>query len=185
MTHDTHEDGLLEQSKKTWTAWTARLRNEPLRLTSEDSATLVVPMAAEEVFWKLRQATKPAGEPRKRDDYRRYLFNGTVYQSYFELSRTLPYANSFIPLVEGDVNETKLGSIIFLRFRMFSSTRFWLLFWSALCLLFAGVFTFWAPHLPYLLLSLAALGLNVLISLLNYSRQKRITKELFYRLFSA
>ncbi len=183
MTNDTHHDGLLKRNSSKWSNWSS-LKNNTFDFTEGKQSTLIVPFSAEEVFWKLKLATKPPHERRDKNDFRNYLFNGIVYKSYFELSRTLPYANNFIPLVEGEVSETQLGSIVFLRFKMFSSTKFWLLFWTCLCALFAGVFVFWIPNVFYFTVSLLILSLNIGIALLNYNRQKKLTERIFYDVLS-
>lgn len=68
------------------------------------------------------------------------VFNGYFKENRFSLSMFYAYSQNAIPLAHGIVEDTSLGSIIFLRISLFPAARLYLFLFSSLSLIIALVF---------------------------------------------
>ncbi|EIM78423.1 hypothetical protein A3SI_03523 [Nitritalea halalkaliphila LW7] len=85
-------------------------------------------------------------------------FNGTIEETGFRLSVRLRKADSFVPLIRGRLEECSRGAILFLSYRLFPGSRFFLNFWTVLTFVLFLFFGFVAKEWPY---AYGALGLGV------------------------
>ncbi|MFT4834982.1 MAG: hypothetical protein ACI83W_001444 [Marinoscillum sp.] len=89
------------------------------------------------------------------------LFNGVVSADSFRISLIIKSAQNALPLITGRVENTSLGSIIFLKLSLFPAAKLFLLSSSLLCLIIGFVFLM-IPH------SILGLNLSVFLGLMNY-----------------
>ena len=72
-------------------------------------------------------------------DKAEYVFNGKVSMTSFRITKKLTTANSFVPEMIGEIEPTRTGCLIFIKYKMLPSSIFLLAFTS---LLFLCVFAF-------------------------------------------
>jgi len=149
------------------------------RLFPFSQETVVTSFDSEEVYRRLWSVTEPTGdeewEPDVDED--QLLFNGHVDKNTFRLSRKVKRANNFLPLMRGRVESTSLGSIVFIRYRLFLWTLSFLIFWSILTTLFALYFLIYEKIYINAAFSIL-LGLaNYVIAVLNFRKQVRISSS--------
>lgn len=100
--------------------------------------TLVSALSKEELLDRLTavtRGTRDDGPPELRP-----LFYGQVGAHGFRLSRVIEKGDNFLPLLLGKVEDTPRGSILFVRYQLFSPTRFFLWFWTGILLGFSLFF---------------------------------------------
>lgn len=89
-------------------------------------------------------------------------FNGTITKDGFRISSVIRTAQNALPLAIGKVENTSMGSIIFLQMKLFPAAVLYLKFFTLLCFLIAMVFL--------LLSKLMLAGLvALLVALANYT----------------
>jgi hypothetical protein len=145
------------------------------------SETLVLPMPPEEVFFRLQKVTRPDAEHPVPEDYR---FNGVVENDRFRISRRVDAPENYLPLMAGDVEATSMGCIVFLTYRLFFSSFMFLVFWSIITLLLGVFFLVYPKEIHYALLSFGAGFTNYLLTIINFRRQRRMSREVFLRTLS-
>jgi hypothetical protein len=92
--------------------------------------TLVSALSKEELlerFAAVTRGTRAEGLPELRP-----LFYGKVGDHGFLLSRVIEKGDNFLPLIQGKVEATPRGSILYVRYQLFSTTRFFLWFWTGI-----------------------------------------------------
>lgn len=143
------------------------------------SETLVLPYSAEEVEKKLWHAVFPvkAGEtmPDKIDEL--FLFNGWVKNRKFKISRRINSPENFLPLMKGNIEETSLGSLLFVRFSLFFSSIFFLVFWSVVTLFLTFFFIYFYDVALYGAIAFF-LGIgNYAVTVANFNIQVKKSRE--------
>lgn len=113
------------------------------------------------------------------------VFTGKVHESSFKVSLNITKPQSFIPLIEGTVDQTSSGSLIFVKYRFFPGTIFFLSFWSLITVLMAVIF--FGPAENYLYGSLSLLGCiaNYLIAMANFDVHLTHTKKALHKVFDS
>lgn len=147
--------------------------------------TLVLPYSAKAVYRRLWKSVKPV---RKQDPMPEvpdgeFRFNGRIAPMDFIISRRVPFPENFLPLIKGRIESTPLGCIIFLRYRMFFSTNFFLAFWSLITFL-SGLFLL--LYKQYYWQSAAAFGIgvfNYILVIHSFNRQVRKSRQLLNEIF--
>lgn len=142
-------------------------------LQIEEVTALFQHVTAESVQWD-QEFKLPEGK----------LFYGYVYKNHFQLAARNMRLFSFNPLVLGNIESTKNGSIIFLRYQLFVITRMMLIFWT-IFLGIAGVISF--VYLENFLSAAGILLLLVLIHLVvraNFNLQVKPTKQAIFDLLA-
>lgn len=142
--------------------------------------TIVSRNTAEDVEKKLWLSTYPVKEgaymPDKGDN--EFLFNGWINNRRFKISRRLKSPENFLPLIKGTVEETSMGSLIFLRYSLFFSSNFFLVFWSVVTLFLSFFFLIFYDKALYALIAIV-LGLgNYVIAMANFSMQVKKSSQL-------
>jgi hypothetical protein len=141
--------------------------------------TIVSSYDAEELYHRLWSVTQPTEDKAWMPDVEEdaLLFNGKVKKGSFRLSRKVKRANNFLPLIQGRVESTSIGSIVFIRYRFFLWTMSFLIFWSVLTLLFALYFIVYEKIYINAAFSVS-LGLaNYIIAVLNFRKQVKISSH--------
>jgi len=139
--------------------------------------TLVSALSKEEVLDRLAavtRGTRAEGLPEIRP-----LFNGLVETDGFRLSRVIEKGDSFLPLLLGKVEDTPRGSIIFARYQLFSTTRFFLWFWTLVLLSFSLFFFLVTNQFLQGGVCLFLSGVNYGLVVFFFHRQLLPSKKLF------
>jgi hypothetical protein len=139
--------------------------------------TLVSALSKEEVLDRLAAVTR--GTRREGLPEIRPLFNGRVEEDGFRLSRVIEKGDNFLPLLLGKVEETPRGSIIFVRYQLFSTTRFFLWFWTLVFLAFSLFFLLGTNQFLQGVACLSLSGVNYALAALFFHRQLGPSKKLF------
>lgn len=141
--------------------------------------TVVSSYNAEEVYRRLWSVTEPdVDEEWEPDvDEEDLLFNGRVDKDRFRLSRKVKRANNFLPLMRGSIEATSMGSIVFIRYRLFIWTLSFLIFWSVLTTLFALYFLIYEKIYINAAFSFLIGLANYVIAVLNFRKQVRISSS--------
>ncbi len=141
--------------------------------------TIVLSYWSEEVYRRLWNVTEPdVGEEWEPDvDDEDLLFNGRVEKDRFRLSRKVKRANNFLPLMRGSIEATSMGSIVFIRYRMFIWTLSFLIFWSVLTTLFALYFLIYEKIYINAAFSFLIGLANYVVAVLNFHKQVRISSS--------
>lgn len=154
-----------------------------IHLRPHYSETIVLAYAVDEVMGLFHKATAPQKEPvleeKSFDD--RY-FNGRIQETRFLISRKIKSPENFLPLIKGRVEPTRNGSILFLEYSLFFSTRIFLGFWTLLTLGGGSLLLFFKLK-PEMGLYLIGFGiLQYLLCMFFFHRQVDKTRDLIYRL---
>ncbi len=139
--------------------------------------TLVSPLSKEELLDRLAavtRATRAEGLPEPRP-----LFYGQVEEHGFRISRVIEKGDNFLPLLLGKVEDTPRGSILFLRYQLFSITRFFLWFWTGILLGFSLFFFLGSQQFLQGGVCLSLMGLNYALAVFFFHRQLEPSKKLF------
>lgn len=145
-----------------------------------ENETLVLPYPAEEVFQRIRLATRPLEPyvPLSVQGEENFWFNGVIKSDGFRLSRKLTRPNSFLPIIIGKVAPTSKGCIVFLSYKMFTATLLFIGFWSILTLLIALYFILYEKLYEYGALAILIGAVNYIISLLSFQKQVVVSSRL-------
>lgn len=150
-----------------------------VKLPPTFSEILVSPLPAEEVMKKALRATKKRNflDPPRKRFVENYLFNGTIQKNTFQLSLAIENADSFLPLINGTVEPTGKGSILFIEYNFFPSTVFFLGFWMVAAFFMMVFFLTLQQDWKLALLCLAAGGGNYLVSTVHFRRKVRQSQK--------
>ena len=144
--------------------------------------TIVLPRPADEIYQSLAAGT--SNKPFIQPDEQKLFFNGWVKEERFRLSLRVHRANNYLPLVIGQIESTSSGSILFIDYKLFPTTRLLLTLWTLLLVL-GSVFSFYqTKNILYLA---GGAGIIILIHTIvwsNFKIQLKPTREAFHRLVS-
>jgi hypothetical protein len=138
---------------------------------------LVSALSKEEVLDHLAAVTR--GTRREGLPEIRPLFNGSVEEDGFRLSRVIEKGDNFLPLLLGKVEDTPRGSIIFVRYQLFATTRFFLWFWTLALLAFSLFFLLVTNQFLQGGACLFLSGINYALAVFFFHRQLVPSKKLF------
>jgi hypothetical protein len=138
---------------------------------------LVSALSKEEVLDHLAAVTR--GTRREGLPEIRPLFNGSVEEDGFRLSRVIEKGDNFLPLLLGKVEDTPRGSIIFVRYQLFATTRFFLWFWTLALLAFSLFFLLVTNQFLQGGACLFLSGVNYALAVFFFHRQLVPSKKLF------
>ncbi|WP_228527594.1 hypothetical protein [Pararhodonellum marinum] len=111
-----------------------------------------------------------------------HVFNGVILENTFRLSLFIDKADSFLPLIKGSIEASEMGSILFIEYRLFPSSIFFLAFWSLVTLLMAAFFGLTAGQPLYAFISfLVGLG-NYFFAWSHFRRKTRRSQLIFHEL---
>lgn len=132
--------------------------------------TLVLPLDAREALALIDHATEPVSRvPSKGNS--KFLFNGVILEDTFNISKKVNYPQNYLPIIEGRIEATGRGCIIFLKYELFFSSKMFLGLWSVLSILIGLFFFIYVEKQTYALASVGAGALNYIVSLLNFQKQ--------------
>ena len=139
--------------------------------------TLVSALSKEEVLDRLAAVTR--GTRREGLPEIRPLFNGSVEEDGFRLSRVIEKGDNFLPLLLGKVEETPRGCSIFVRYQIFATTRFFLWFWTLVLMAFSLFFLLVTNQFLQGGACLSLTGVNYALAVFFFHRQLVPSKKLF------
>jgi hypothetical protein len=102
-----------------------------------------------------------------------------VEEDGFRLSRVIEKGDNFLPLLLGKVEDTPRGSIIFVRYQLFATTRFFLWFWTLALLAFSLFFLLVTNQFLQGGACLFLSGVNYALAVFFFHRQLVPSKKLF------
>ncbi|WP_114752376.1 hypothetical protein [Pleomorphovibrio marinus] len=152
--------------------------------TPEYSEVLVSRLEADQVLERVSSATEQEDGmsysiPQTGSSF---LFTGKIKGYSFFISEKVAKADSFLPLVAGKLEPTNKGSILFLDYRFFPSTIFFLGFWSVVTALLTIFFLVVHQNWLYSLLSFFIGAINYLFTWSNFKRKVRRSQGLLHRM---
>jgi hypothetical protein len=117
-----------------------------------------------------------------QNDSSDYLFNGVVYRHRFSVSRKVLTSNTFLPLLNVEIQESSYGSLIFLSYQLFRGVK-----WVMATLLFVALCTccyfFFVSNEPAnALFCFLFISLNYAVAQAAFNRQVKITQETFNKI---
>lgn len=151
-----------------------------MRIFPIHSEILVSPLSKTEVLNKVDEVTQDVNflDYINRTD-NSYKFNGQVDERSFRISLIVNKADSFLPLIRGQVEPTGKGSIIFLNYSFFPGSMFFIGLWTGITLAL-GLFFLLLANMPgYASLCFLAGGGNYLFALLHFKRKIKASKNVF------
>ncbi|MTI21878.1 hypothetical protein E1176_12670 [Fulvivirga sp. RKSG066] len=125
---------------------------------------------ASEVISRLKRLTC-APSLSKRDIDQRATFIGRVEQSTFRVSLKVDAPENFLPIIDGEIDETSMGCIVYLKFKLFFSSIMFLTLWSAICLLIFLFFLFIVHEKAYAITALLVGLANYFVTLFYFSKK--------------
>lgn len=142
------------------------------------SETIVLPYDAREVADKLWKITYPISEGEEIPDRQRktFKFNGWVKNEKFRISRQIKAPENFLPIICGTIEATSSGSILLVRYKMFFSSKVFLIFWSITTLLITLFFLISYKIYIYAFLSFSIGIVNYAIAIVNFNIQVKKSK---------
>lgn len=147
------------------------------------SEVLVSTLKKEEILKRLDLVTESANFL----DYKSnlgHLFNGNLEKDRFRISLVIDKADSFLPLIKGNMESTPSGSILFLNYSLFPGSAFFLGLWTMLTVLLALIFVVLVDK-PYLALISIGFGIgNYWFAWFNFKRKIKISQEIFLGLLN-
>ena len=144
--------------------------------------TIVLPHPAAEVYNTLAAST--SNKPFIQSDEQVLFFNGWVKEGRFRLSLRVHRANHYLPLVFGQIESTSSGSILFIDYKLFPTTRLLLTFWTLLLLLGSVFSAYQTRNILYLGGGTAIIALIHTIVWSNFKLQLKPTRTALHHLFS-
>jgi hypothetical protein len=152
-----------------------------INLLPEVSETLVVALERDEVLRRLSEVTAnrlaEVGRTPK-------VLAGWVQDDRFQLIIRQRRLNSFMPMVEGKIDPTSSGCLIFFRYRLMPMTRMYLVLWTIIAVL-SGVFL--TIYYNNIFIGLASLGIIALIHGIawgNFRIHQRPLREIIFKVLS-
>lgn len=156
-----------------------------MNLLPYDSETLVSALSKEEVLGQLDRVTREVNYLDQRTQSKgSVLFNGLVGGNGFRISKVVDRADTFLPLILGEVEATPRGSIIFIRYRLFPGAMFFLAFWSIILIAFTAFYSFLIPNYGYATLCFALALANYGIAMYFFNRQVKASRKIFHQLIN-
>jgi hypothetical protein len=149
------------------------------------SEILILPFHVDEVLKKLklsvlfeRTVFNPEEHPKT------YLFVGQINDYSFRIFRKITQSDNYLPLISGRLENTSSGCILFIKYRLFKSTSFFLIFWSTLSIGLCIFFLFFYKQYIYAVFSLI-LGIgNYIVTVIIFTKHTNRDKILLHELLS-
>ena len=146
-----------------------------------------MPFPAREVYERIWKSVKPVKEGLLilEEPEHPFLFNGWVKKDKFSISLKVARPQNFLPVMNGNIEETSAGSIIFVKYRLFPTSTAFLLFWSVITLLMAVFFGYIGRYV-FAGISIALGISNYAVAVANFKiqvrRSSRVLRSLFYKI---
>jgi len=139
------------------------------------STILVVPYSKQEFLAKLASVTYTTNH--ECADLSCCWFYGSIGKDRFKISRRVTHSTTFLPILEGQIQESTRGCIIFLHYKLFNSIKQLLFFALFFVLCIAGYFFFVADEPTNTFLCFLFVSLNYAVAHTNFKKQVNITQQ--------
>lgn len=141
--------------------------------------TIVLPYEASETTARLIKTIRPLEKEVEysEENEMEFLFNGWLKSGRFRISRKIEHPENFLPLMSGRIEGTSVGSILFVRYRMFSSVIIFLVFWSVISLLMSLFFLLVHQETLYAIISFSLGIINYIIASKSFFLQVRSSQK--------
>lgn len=142
--------------------------------------TIVSPHRQVEVINQLKLLTTPPVLS-KKDEAPSAIFVGAILKSTFKISLRINAPDNFLPIIYGKVDQTSIGCIVFLKFKLFFSSLMFLVFWSSVCLLAGVTLIFIAKETFYGCLAFIIGAVNYVVTMTNFNRKVNQSHQVLMR----
>ncbi len=109
------------------------------------------------------------------------LFTGWFGENRFRISMKIIKPNNYVPLVIGKIENTSSGSLLFINYTLFPSTKMFFIFWNLFILLVGIIAGYQYENLAYPAIAFALISLIQWITWSNFKIQLRFTRQLLLR----
>ncbi|MEN7550601.1 hypothetical protein AAG747_21965 [Rapidithrix thailandica] len=144
--------------------------------------TLVLPYSHKEAIRQLMRCTITDYSTQKAEvDSPLKLFHGNIRENAFTLSRKVKVPSNFLPLIKGKFSDTTTGSLLFVQYQLFYSTKVILVSSCVFSLFFTLLFLLWGTNPLYWIFALLTGLINYWVTLINFNKQVNICHEVLER----
>jgi hypothetical protein len=138
--------------------------------------TLVLSCTADEGLRRLRSAAfemdkKEFNPKEKLAPEDEIEFNGWFSDYNFRVSKRITHPDNFLPLVDGRLEPTSNGSILFVNFKLFFGSLVMVMLWTILSILLSIFFIFVYKHTVYASIAVVVGLVQYIVVMLNFNRQ--------------
>ena len=98
-------------------------------------------------------------------------FNGWFSDYNFRISKRIAHPDNFLPIVDGRIEPTSSGSILFVNFKLFFSSLLMVMVWTILSILLATFFLFVYHQIIYASIAVVVGLVQYVVVVLNFNRQ--------------
>jgi len=155
-----------------------------VRLVPDCSEAFVTTLGSKEVMERLELITKSVDyldETRFLPSNKSVFFNGNIGENSFRISKIIDKADSFLPLIKGEISPLPKGCLVSLNYSFFPGASFFLGFWAVvsfgLTVLFLAVVQDWKLALLCFSVGLGNYG----FAWSHFKRKVRESKALFHK----
>lgn len=153
-----------------------------VRLVPKYSESFVSTMDSRQVMQKLNGVTRWVNFLDRTESLpdKTTVFNGNLKQDCFRISKKIDKADSFLPLIKGEVAPLAKGCLISLEYSFFPSTAFLLGFWGIISFVLTVIFLSVIQDWKLALISLGAGLANYSFAFWHFRRKVRESQALFH-----
>lgn len=145
---------------------------------------LVSSLKCGEVVRRLDAVTRDVNFLDVEDYHSEKKFNGKVNSDHFHLSLEVDSGDSFLPLIKGKIEPTKAGCIIFLEYKLFPGSIFFLYFWMIVTTLMGLFFLFVEQEWLFSMLSFGVGIGNLAFAWSHFNRKVIKSQKIFHEMLS-
>jgi hypothetical protein len=138
-----------------------------------------LPRGGEDIYRRLSVST--SNKPFLQPDEEELLFTGWVKPDRMRISLRSRRPSHFLPLVTGQLDLTRSGCILALRYTLFPTTRLLLQLWSILIILGTLMTAYTYRSAVFVLAGLLLLIIIYLIAWSNFNLQLHTTRKAIHR----
>lgn len=148
-----------------------------ITILPRSTETWVVAFSIHEVEERLARATTSKLLIQNKIHDKAVKFTGHIQQGRFRISRKVTRPNSFLPLVIGTIDPTSSGCILFLKYKLFPSTRMYLLFWLSFAMLMGTILSYQYKDIVLMAGIVLIMACILGVAWANFNIQLRLTRS--------
>ena len=145
-----------------------------INLLPAHDETLVLPLSSEEVCNRFSRVTRNDFASTQDSSI---LFSGWIKEDRFRISFKINRPNNYVALINGKIEPTSSGCLVFLDYKLFPTTKLFLTFWLLFTCLFSVTIGFQYANFWYTLSGLAIAVCIYWITWSNFKIQLKITRN--------
>ncbi|KEO72177.1 hypothetical protein [Anditalea andensis] len=155
-----------------------------MNLIPQHTEVLVSSLTANEVVRRLDAVTKNVSYLQVEDFQVQKIFNGKVKEDTFHLSLSVDSGDTFLPLIHGNIDHTRAGCILFIKYTLFPGSIFFLYFWLVVTFLIGLFFLILEKNWTFALLSYGAGVGNLAFAWAHFNRKVKKSQYIFREMLS-